>query len=163
MFVHGVVSPPFLLFFLHQSTRLLDWVPMISMTRWTMTLGTPHSYSMSSEYKTQGQSRVHSPLPALNPLFSQNRGESSDSGKCQPVPFVTPYRYKIVRHRVVWLLGNWVGVKMSPSLRPSLYSVLTQVLQPSEDLVVSVYRSHGDSQVAPVPSCRQPCGSSSLM
>ena len=51
---------------------------------------------------------------------------------------MTPYRYKIVRHRVVWLLGNWVGVKMSSSLRPSLYSVLTQVLQPSEDIVVSI-------------------------
>lgn len=45
-------------------------------------------------------------------------------------------RYKIVRHRVVWLLGNWVAVKMSTELRPSLYSVLVSVLQPCEDLVV---------------------------
>ena len=42
-----------------------------------------------------------------------------------------------MRHRVVWLLGNWVGVKMSSSLRPSLYSVLSQVLQPTEELAVS--------------------------
>ena len=46
------------------------------------------------------------------------------------------HRYKIVRHRVVWLLGNWVAVKMSTELRPSLYSVLVSVLQPCEDLVV---------------------------
>ena len=51
--------------------------------------------------------------------------------------FIYCCRYKIVRHRVVWLLGNWVSVKMATSLRPSLYSVLISVLQPSEDIVVS--------------------------
>ena len=50
----------------------------------------------------------------------------------------THTRYKIVRNRVVWLLGNWVGVKMANSLRPSLYSVLISLLQPSEDLVVGI-------------------------
>jgi len=50
-------------------------------------------------------------------------------------------RYKIVRHRVVWLLGNWVGVKMSSSLRPSLYSVLSQVLQPTEELAIRLTAS----------------------
>ena len=46
-------------------------------------------------------------------------------------------RYKMVRHRVVWLLGQWVTVKMSSSLRPSLYAVLVPILAPSEDVVVS--------------------------
>lgn len=66
------------------------------------------------------------------------KGKTLDNETRSACTLVTLYRYKIVRHRVVWLLGNWVGVKMSSSLRPSLYSVLTQVLQPSEDIVVSI-------------------------
>jgi hypothetical protein len=45
-------------------------------------------------------------------------------------------RYKIVRHRVVWLIGNWATVKLSSSLLPSIYSTLLSVLQPCEDLVI---------------------------
>ena len=36
----------------------------------------------------------------------------------------------------MWLLGCWVNVKMSPSLRPSLYRTLLPILHPREDLVV---------------------------
>jgi hypothetical protein len=45
-------------------------------------------------------------------------------------------RYKIVRHRVVWLIGNWATVKLSPSLLTSIYSTLLAVLRPQEDLVI---------------------------
>lgn len=45
-------------------------------------------------------------------------------------------RYKLVRHRVVWLLGQWVTVKMSSSLRPSLYSVLTPLLGAGEHMAI---------------------------
>ena len=48
-------------------------------------------------------------------------------------------RYKMVRHRVTWILGTWVTVKMSPQLRPSLYSVLVPLLAGNEDLAVRTF------------------------
>jgi len=44
--------------------------------------------------------------------------------------------YRIIRRRVLWLCGQWVGVKLSASLRPTLYSAICPLLQPQEDLVV---------------------------
>jgi len=44
--------------------------------------------------------------------------------------------YRIVRRRVVWLLGQWSGVKLSPGLRPRLYQLLLPLLTEDEDLVV---------------------------
>lgn len=49
---------------------------------------------------------------------------------------VSETRYRIVRRRVVWLIGQWVGVKFSKELKPILYKTLVDVLDPSEDLVV---------------------------
>lgn len=37
---------------------------------------------------------------------------------------------------MTWLIGCWVGVKMSQDLRPTLCEVLLTLLQPTEDLVV---------------------------
>ena len=45
-------------------------------------------------------------------------------------------RYKIIRHRVVSIMSQWVTVKMSPQLRSSLYSVLVPLLARNEDLAV---------------------------
>lgn len=53
----------------------------------------------------------------------------------------THFRYKIIRHRVTWILGTWVTVKMSPHLRPSLYSLLVPLLTRNEDLAVR-FHSH---------------------
>ncbi|CAG2187918.1 Importin-11 [Mytilus edulis] len=44
--------------------------------------------------------------------------------------------YRIIRRRVIWLIGQWVGVKMSQSLRPNLYQALIPLLAKEEDLVV---------------------------
>ena len=46
--------------------------------------------------------------------------------------------YRIVRRRVVWLIGQWSGVKLSPELRPKLYEILLPLLEKNrgEDLVV---------------------------
>ena len=46
--------------------------------------------------------------------------------------------YRIVRRRVVWLVGQWSGVKLSPSYRPKLYQLLLPVLGQEEDLVVRI-------------------------
>ncbi|GFN82406.1 importin-11 [Plakobranchus ocellatus] len=45
--------------------------------------------------------------------------------------------YRVIRRRVIWLMGQWVGVKMSLSLRPALYQAVLELLDPNEDLAVS--------------------------
>lgn len=44
--------------------------------------------------------------------------------------------YRVIRKRVVWLMGQWVGVKMSVSLRPALYAAVLELLDTQEDLAV---------------------------
>ncbi|XP_054710284.1 LOW QUALITY PROTEIN: importin-11-like [Uloborus diversus] len=44
--------------------------------------------------------------------------------------------YYIIRRRVIWLIGQWVGVKMSPEMRPLLYEIIIQLLNNEENLVV---------------------------
>ncbi|KAL5005534.1 hypothetical protein ScPMuIL_018990 [Solemya velum] len=44
--------------------------------------------------------------------------------------------YRIIRRRVIWLVGQWVGVKMSVSLRPVLYEAILPLLNEKEDMVV---------------------------
>ncbi|KAK7116601.1 hypothetical protein V1264_002257 [Littorina saxatilis] len=44
--------------------------------------------------------------------------------------------YRIIRKRVVWLMGQWVGVKMSVELRPALYDAIMSLLHKDEDLAV---------------------------
>ena len=51
---------------------------------------------------------------------------------------ISDSNYRIVRRRVVWLIGQWSGVKLSPSYRPKLYELLLPVLGSEEDLVVRV-------------------------
>ncbi|GIZ02379.1 importin-11 [Caerostris extrusa] len=36
--------------------------------------------------------------------------------------------YYIIRRRIIWLIGEWVGVKMSPELRPVLYEYLERFI-----------------------------------
>lgn len=43
---------------------------------------------------------------------------------------------KIIRRRIVWLLGQWSHVRFSAELRPAMYSAMLALLQPHEDLVV---------------------------
>uniref|UniRef100_A0AAR2KRY1 Importin-11 n=1 Tax=Pygocentrus nattereri TaxID=42514 RepID=A0AAR2KRY1_PYGNA len=52
---------------------------------------------------------------------------------------VTHNRYKLIRRRVIWLIGQWIAVKFKPELRPLLYEVILTLLQ-DPDLVVS--KSH---------------------
>ena len=41
-----------------------------------------------------------------------------------------------MRRRVIWLVSQWVGVKLSVTLRPTLYEAILPLLQEDEDLVV---------------------------
>ncbi|XP_072272468.1 importin-11 [Pyxicephalus adspersus] len=50
---------------------------------------------------------------------------------------ITHDRYKLLRRRVIWLIGQWVSVKFQADLRPSLYEVIVNLLQ-DQDLVVRI-------------------------
>ncbi|XP_071793887.1 importin-11-like [Asterias amurensis] len=47
-------------------------------------------------------------------------------------------RYKVIRRRVIWLIGQWLGVKLSPSLHPTVYQAVLPLLAQDEDLVVRI-------------------------
>ncbi|XP_011865006.1 PREDICTED: importin-11 [Vollenhovia emeryi] len=44
--------------------------------------------------------------------------------------------YRIIRRRVCWLIGQWTNIKLSAELRPELYKLLVETLNPEEDLGV---------------------------
>ncbi|KAM6034615.1 importin-11 isoform 1-T1 [Chlamydotis macqueenii] len=46
-------------------------------------------------------------------------------------------RYKPIRRRVIWLVGQWISVKFKSDLRPMLYEAIRNLLQ-DQDLVVRI-------------------------
>ncbi|KFP94966.1 Importin-11, partial [Haliaeetus albicilla] len=48
---------------------------------------------------------------------------------------VSHNRYKPIRRRVIWLIGQWISVKFKSDLRPVLYEAICNLLQ-DQDLVV---------------------------
>uniref|UniRef100_A0A8C8AK96 Importin-11 n=1 Tax=Otus sunia TaxID=257818 RepID=A0A8C8AK96_9STRI len=50
---------------------------------------------------------------------------------------VSHNRYKPIRRRVIWLIGQWISVKFKSDLRPVLYEVIRNLLQ-DQDLVVRI-------------------------
>uniref|UniRef100_A0ACB8EPG2 Importin-11 n=1 Tax=Sphaerodactylus townsendi TaxID=933632 RepID=A0ACB8EPG2_9SAUR len=50
---------------------------------------------------------------------------------------VTHDRYKPIRRRVIWLIGQWISVKFKSDLRPMLYEAIRNLLQ-DQDLVVRI-------------------------
>ncbi|XP_076047855.1 importin beta11 [Oratosquilla oratoria] len=44
--------------------------------------------------------------------------------------------YRIIRRRVIWLIGQWSSVKFSPEYRPTLYEACIHLLDANEDFVV---------------------------
>ncbi|XP_066231774.1 importin-11 isoform X1 [Saccopteryx leptura] len=50
---------------------------------------------------------------------------------------VTHNRYKPLRRRVIWLIGQWISVKFKSDLRPMLYEAICNLLQ-DQDLVVRI-------------------------
>ncbi|KAG7205080.1 hypothetical protein KM043_005455 [Ampulex compressa] len=49
--------------------------------------------------------------------------------------------YRIIRRRVCWLIGQWTSVKLSAALRPELYKLMVEALNPDEDLGVRLAAS----------------------
>uniref|UniRef100_A0A673ZEI3 Importin-11 n=1 Tax=Salmo trutta TaxID=8032 RepID=A0A673ZEI3_SALTR len=50
---------------------------------------------------------------------------------------VSHHRYKLIRRRVIWLIGQWISVKFKSELRPLLYEVILNLMQ-DPDLVVRI-------------------------
>ncbi|KAM6364377.1 importin-11-like [Pluvialis apricaria] len=50
---------------------------------------------------------------------------------------VSHNRYKPIRRRVIWLIGQWISVKFKSDLRPMLYEAICNLLQ-DQDLVVRI-------------------------
>uniref|UniRef100_A0A4W3K432 Importin-11 n=1 Tax=Callorhinchus milii TaxID=7868 RepID=A0A4W3K432_CALMI len=48
---------------------------------------------------------------------------------------VSHIRYKLIRRRVIWLIGQWISVKFKSELRPMLYEAILNLMQ-DQDLVV---------------------------
>lgn len=47
------------------------------------------------------------------------------------------HRYKLIRRRVIWLIGQWISVKFQSDLRPLLYEVILSLMR-DPDLVVRI-------------------------
>uniref|UniRef100_A0A8C0IL46 Importin-11 n=1 Tax=Chelonoidis abingdonii TaxID=106734 RepID=A0A8C0IL46_CHEAB len=52
---------------------------------------------------------------------------------------VSHNRYKPIRRRVIWLIGQWISVKFKSDLRPMLYEAIRNLLQ-DQDLVVCIHK-----------------------
>uniref|UniRef100_A0A8B9FSY9 Importin-11 n=1 Tax=Amazona collaria TaxID=241587 RepID=A0A8B9FSY9_9PSIT len=56
---------------------------------------------------------------------------------------VSHNRYKPIRRRVIWLIGQWISVKFKSDLRPVLYETICNLLQ-DQDLVVNDFEFRTD-------------------
>lgn len=49
--------------------------------------------------------------------------------------------FRVLRKRIIWMVGQWTGVKFSKELRPMVYEACLELLQQSEDIVVRLTAS----------------------
>ncbi|CRL05558.1 CLUMA_CG018181, isoform A [Clunio marinus] len=49
--------------------------------------------------------------------------------------------FRVLRKRIIWMVGQWTGVKFSKDLRPMVYESCLELLQPTEDLVIRLTAS----------------------
>ncbi|KAJ3604293.1 hypothetical protein NHX12_029034, partial [Muraenolepis orangiensis] len=67
---------------------------------------------------------------------------------------VSHHRYKLIRRRVIWLIGQWISVKFKSDLRPLLYEVILSLMQdPDLVLLQQVTECDTKMQVLHVISC----------
>lgn len=50
-------------------------------------------------------------------------------------------RFRIIRRRAIWLIGQWTGVKFDRQLRPQVYAACLHLVEPSEDMCVRITAS----------------------
>uniref|UniRef100_A0A3Q2QX65 Importin-11 n=1 Tax=Fundulus heteroclitus TaxID=8078 RepID=A0A3Q2QX65_FUNHE len=93
-----------------------------------------HNYS-----QTLTPCNVYSTLHRLSfTYFNGQNLKSVFQVICVGIPLSFPYsRYKLIRRRVIWLIGQWISVKFKSDLRPLLYEVILSLMQ-DPDLVVRI-------------------------
>ncbi|KAJ6635893.1 Importin-11 [Pseudolycoriella hygida] len=50
-------------------------------------------------------------------------------------------RFRIIRRRAIWLIGQWTGVKFDRQLRPQVYAACLNLIEQSEDMCVRITAS----------------------
>ncbi|KFB43307.1 AGAP002970-PA-like protein [Anopheles sinensis] len=51
------------------------------------------------------------------------------------------HNFRIIRKRIIWLVGRWTSVRFSKALRPQVYRACLELLHPTEDLAVRLTAS----------------------
>lgn len=49
--------------------------------------------------------------------------------------------FRVLRKRIIWMVGQWTGVKFSKELRPLVYQACLDLMQPTEDMVIRLTAS----------------------
>lgn len=44
--------------------------------------------------------------------------------------------FRIIRRRIIWLIGHWTSVKLDRALRPKVYEICLHLLRSEEDICV---------------------------
>lgn len=84
-------------------------------------------------YNAAGQSSLH--------LFNELDFDAWFSGQLLNELKIDSINFRILRRRIIWLLGEWAGVKFSRALRPLAYEACLHLLRPSEDMSIRLAAS----------------------
>jgi hypothetical protein len=66
------------------------------------------------------------------PRYGSNSSSLVDASNM----FLHSNSFKILRRRIAWMIGHWIGVKIDKQYRNYVYQVMLQLLAPEEDMVV---------------------------
>lgn len=84
-------------------------------------------------YNAAGQAALH--------LFNELDFDAWFSGQLLNELKIDSDNFRILRRRIIWLLGEWAGVKFSRDLRPLAYEACLHLLRPSEDMSIRLASS----------------------
>ncbi|XP_023294362.2 importin-11 [Lucilia cuprina] len=84
-------------------------------------------------YNAAGQASLH--------LFNELDFDAWFSGQLLNELKIDSDNFRILRRRIIWLLGEWAGVKFSRDLRPLAYEACLHLLRPSEDMSIRLASS----------------------
>lgn len=69
----------------------------------------------------------------------QTKSQGTDSSEIHGMRILVLnicHSFKILRRRIAWIIGHWIGVKIDKQYRNYVYQIMLQLLAPEEDMVV---------------------------
>ncbi|XP_005191472.2 importin-11 [Musca domestica] len=84
-------------------------------------------------YNAAGQASLH--------LFNELDFDAWFSGQLLNELKIEALNFRILRRRIIWLLGEWAGVNFSRNLRPLAYEACLHLLRPAEDMSIRLAAS----------------------